>query len=112
MQDRIQSSSALPALGQSAGAVLVPTVGSGEARNLTPLAGKVQNHSNPARVELDKTSFVHKLSNTNENGKMRCALSPRTVHPFIGSEFVSRVCTPSIPLPVFVRPTTRLVDLW
>ena len=66
MQDRIQSPSALPALGQSAGAVLVPTVGSGEARNLTPLAGKVQNHSNPARVELDKASIVHKPSNTNK----------------------------------------------
>ena len=83
MQDRIQSSSALPALGQSAGAVLVPTVGSGEARNLTPLAGKVQNHSNPARVELDKTSIVHKPSNTNEYDKIRCALRSRTAHTFI-----------------------------
>ena len=82
MQDRIQSPSALPALGQSAGAVLVPTVGSGEARNLTPLAGKVQNHSNPARVELDKASFVHKPSNTNKYDKIRCALQSRTAHTF------------------------------
>ena len=82
MQDRIESSSALPALGQSAGAVLVPTVGSGEARNLTPLAGKVQNHSNPARVELDKASIVHKPSNTNEYDKIRCALQSRTAHTF------------------------------
>ena len=87
MQDRIQSPSALPALGQSAGTVLVPTAGSGEARNLTPLAGKVQNHSNPARVELDKASIVHKPSNTNEYDKIRCALQSRTAHTFIPTPF-------------------------
>ena len=83
MQDRIQSPPALPALGQSAGTVLVPTAGSGEARNLTPQAGKVQNYSDSVCVELDKTSMVHKLSNSNEGDKIRCALQPRTAHTFI-----------------------------
>ena len=78
MQNHVRSLSALPALGQSAGTVLVPTAGSGEARNLTPQAGKVQNYSDSARVELDISSFVHEPITTNANDKSRCALPQRT----------------------------------